>query len=396
MLIDIIGSKVFRKVTEFKNFPFYINNFAINQSFLTLTSDPIPTSMKDINTTDLTDITIAYRDLNKGQWKQFLESKSEVLMIDLLGELRPVSEYKNSYYSSDTLKYLGDIQHTKLTRIEQFREIINLFDDEFFNFINSYEKVFLVKIEPNLTEDKAFINGIYNILEPKIKNKILINVPSTDVNNIFDAPLEFYHEVNVALKKYVSDGYENQLLFDERLVDNKLSVFMNYLEEREYIFELLKDGQTIKTSPKTRDRFIEFKLKEPGKYRIRVNLVDESINPRLSQTYIYRPNKSTTQFKYIELPDSDNMWMVDVITNQTDIEGYVGSPYTYPFGYNDLPVYDSTEVDAPYLKTDQLLSLTLQNVKDMDHIAFTQFINTFKEHGDTALLDFINYLRTQR
>lgn len=396
MLIDIIGSKVFRKVTEFKNFPFYINNFAINQSFLTLTSDPIPTSMKDIDTTDLTDITIAYRDLNKGQWEQFLESKSEVLMIDLLSELRAVATYNDSYYSVDTLKYLGNIKYKKLSRIEHFRKFIELFDDAFLNLINRYEKVFLIKIEPNDDDEKEFLEGIYNILEPKIDNKLLINIPSDNIDNIYDAPLEFYHEINVALKKYVSDGYENQLLFDEQLIDNNLSVFMNYLGDREYIFDLLKDGQTIQSSKSTKNRFHSFKLSTPGKYRMRVNLVDESIKPRLSKTYIYNPHKDIKQFKYIELPNHDNMWMIDVITNQTDVEGYIGSPYSFPFGYNDLPVYDASEINAPYLQSQQLLSLTLQIVKEMDHISFTQFINSFEKEENRDLLDFINYLRTKR
>src|SRR5699024_11620355 len=67
-------------ITEFKNFPYRVNNFIIDQSILTLTSVPIPTSMKDINTTELTDITIAHRDLNKGQWEKFENSNSSVLI----------------------------------------------------------------------------------------------------------------------------------------------------------------------------------------------------------------------------------------------------------------------------------------------------------------------------
>lgn len=396
MLIDIIGSRVLRKVTEFKNFPFYINNFAINQSFLTLTSDPIPTSMKDIDTTDLTEITIAYRDLNKGQWEKFLESKSEVLMIDLIGELRTVAAYNNSYYNADTLKYLGNVKYKKLNRIEHFRKLIDLFDEEFFDLINRYDKVFLIKIEPNDGAEKSFLEGIYRVLEPKIDNKLLINISSENIDNIYDAPLEFYHDINVALKKYVSDGYENQLLFDEQLKGNNLSVFINYLEKREYIFDLLKDGQTVQSSPKTTNRYYNFKLNSPGKYRIRVNLVDESIQPRLSKTYIFNPHSDAKQFKYIELPDNDNMWMIDVITNQSNVEGYIGSPYSYPFGYNGLPVYDETEINTSYLKSDQLLSLTLQLVKEMDHISFTQFINSIDKDENQDLLDFVNYLRTKR
>src|SRR5699024_12460868 len=89
-------------------------------------------------------------------------------------------------------------------------------------------------------------------------------------------------------------NYHDQMLFDEKLKDDELSVFINHIEPREYVYELYKDGQSWKMSDPTTSRFYKFNLKEKGRYRIRVNLTDESVNPRFIQSYKFN------LFYYIE------------------------------------------------------------------------------------------------
>ena len=48
MKIDIIGSQFASRLTEFRSFPYDVNNFAAGQSFLSLLSKPYPVEMKDI------------------------------------------------------------------------------------------------------------------------------------------------------------------------------------------------------------------------------------------------------------------------------------------------------------------------------------------------------------
>src|SRR5699024_12129296 len=71
---------------------------------------------------------------------------------------------------------------------------------------------------------------------------------------------------------------------DLSLNDNILSVYINHVEEREYIYELYKDGKTYKSSEPTTERYFAFQLDEPAKYRIRVNLTNEEVNPRFSRS----------------------------------------------------------------------------------------------------------------
>jgi hypothetical protein len=63
---------------------------------------------------------------------------------------------------------------------------------------------------------------------------------------MLDAPIEIYEGLVQQLRKFNSDNYENQLLFDEKLEDNILSVYMNYIEPRYYVYELYKDGNRIR------------------------------------------------------------------------------------------------------------------------------------------------------
>ena len=86
MKIDIIGSQFASRLTEFRSFPYDVNNFAAGQSFLSLLSKPYPVEMKDINTSDIVEISTAHRDLNKANLAKLQESRAEILMIDVLSE----------------------------------------------------------------------------------------------------------------------------------------------------------------------------------------------------------------------------------------------------------------------------------------------------------------------
>ncbi|HJE20204.1 MAG TPA: DUF6270 domain-containing protein [Aliicoccus persicus] len=397
MLVDIIGSRVLRHVTEFKNFPYKVNNFIIDQSILTLTSEPIPTSMKDINTTELTDITIAHRDLNKGQWEKFKKSNSSVLIIDLLGELRSISEYKQSYYNTDSLEYININSGKKLSRVEQFRLLQKYIDDSFIDVLNQYEKVIIVKFIEDNSEESDFIAGIFDMFEEKVENKLLLEyIVGKDIDK-FDAPIEFYHEINMDIKRFESDSYESQLLFNELLLDNELSVYMNFIGDREYIYELYKNGKSFKKSKPTRSRFFKFQLKEPAKYRIRVNLVDNSIQPRLSKTYEFTTDShSNKASQFIEMPDKNNLWLLDVLIDTTNIEGIIGNPFKYGEGYQGIPVYDPSEVKQDFLPASKLLSTALKKISEMDHITFTRFLKNNEDSNNTLLIDFLTYLRSKR
>ncbi|WP_091472476.1 DUF6270 domain-containing protein [Aliicoccus persicus] len=397
MLVDILGSRVLRHVTEFKNFPYKVNNFIIDQSILTLTSEPIPTSMKDINTTELTDITIAHRDLNKGQWEKFEQSHSSVLIIDLLGELRSISEYNNSYYNTDSLKYININSGKKLSRIKQFRLLQEYIDDSFIEVLNRYEKVIIVKFVEDNSEESDFINGIFDMFEERIENKLLLEYIVDKNVNKFRAPIEFYHEINMDIKRFESDSYENQLLFNELLIDNELKVYINYIGDREYIYELFKNGKPFKKSKPTNSRFFKFQLKESAKYRIRVNLVDESIKPRLSKTYEYYKQSSTDKtITFVEMPDKNNLWLLDVLIDTSEINGIVGNLFKYKDGYQDIPVYDYSEVTHDFIPASKLLSIALEKIADMDHITFTRFLKNNEDSNNPLLVEFLTFLRAKR
>lgn len=397
MLVDIIGSRVLRHVTEFKNFPYKVNNFIIDQSILTLTSEPIPTSMKDINTTELTDITIAHRDLNKGQWEKFEKSNSTILILDLLGELRSVSEYNKSFYNTESLGYININTGKKLSRIEQFRMLQEYIDESFINVLNQYEKVIFVKFIEDNSEESDFITGIFNMFEEKVENKLLLEYVVDKNIDKFHAPIEFYHEINMDIKRFESDSYENQLLFNELLIDNELSVYMNYIGDREYIYELFKNGKPFKKSKPTRSRFFKFKLKETAKYRIRVNLVDNSIKPRLSKTYEFRTESHSNKAnRFIEMPDKNNLWLLDVLIDTTELEGIVGNPFKYRDGYQGIPVYDYSEVRHEIIPASKLLSMALEKIADMDHITFTKFLKNNENSSNQLLIEFLTYLRSKR
>src|SRR5699024_7698339 len=337
MKIDIIGSKFTRKLTEFKNFRFEVNNIVEGQSILSLLSDPYETTMKEINTTDLNDITVAFRDLNKLLYSNLKNSDSEILIIELLSELNSISEFNHSYYNTSSLELLNeDVDYRTLSNIEKFRALQSSLN-EFLKLVNQYNKVILIKVLPKEKEQKDFINGIYKAIENKVEQKLILTVNNDDLEENFEAPLEFYNKVNDNLRKFSSDNYYNQLLFDESLQENTLSVYINHVEKREYVYELYKNGKPFKSSEPTTNRYFEFKLDESAKYRIRVNLTNEEVNPRFSQTYEFNPSAKTADakidLKYVEIPSFQNLWMLDIILQKHELLGLIGNAYLHPNGY---------------------------------------------------------------
>jgi len=398
MKIDIIGSKFTRKLTEFKNFRFEVNNIVEGQSILSLLSDPYETTMKEINTTDLNDITVAYRDLNKLLYSNLKNSDSEILLIELLSELNSISEFNHSYYNTSSLELLSeDIEYETLTNIEKFRALQRNIN-EFLRLIKQYEKVIFIKIVPKEKELKDFIEGLYKILENNIEQKLILTVDNTDLDENLEAPLEFYNKVNDDLRKFSSDNYHNQLLFDETLEKNILSVYINHVEEREYIYELYKNGKPFKSSDPTNERYFEFELEDPAKYRIRVNLTSEEVNPRFSQTYEYNPEYISTDVKknvqYAEIPSDENLWMLDIILQKHEFLGLIGNAYLYPNGYSKHKVFLPEEIDESYYKKEELLNVAVNTVSTMSADEFNQFEhnNSHLKLTNPAIFDFLTFL----
>src|SRR5699024_3529284 len=290
--------------------------------------------MKDINTTDLNDITVAYRDLNKLLYSKLKDSDSKILIIELLSELNDISEFNHSFYNTSSLELLYEnVESNSLSNIEKFRALQRRID-EFLKLMNRYEKVIFIKILPKEKEQKDFIEGLYKILEGNIEQKLILTVDNEGLDENLEAPLEFYNKVNDNLRKFSSDNYYNQLLFDESLQENTLSVYINHVEKREYVYELYKNGKPFKSSEPTTNRYFEFKLDESAKYRIRVNLTNEEVNPRFSQTYEFNPSAKTADakidLKYVEIPSFQNLWMLDIILQKHELLGLIGNAYLHP------------------------------------------------------------------
>jgi len=402
MKIDIIGSKFTRKLTEFKNFRFEVNNIVEEQSILSLLSDPYEVTMKDINTTDLNDITIAYRDLNKLLYPNLASSKSEIIFVELLSELNNIVEHEHSFYNSSSFELLYDIPSVKtLSTIEKFRAIQSYLD-AFVRLLKKYDKVILIKILPKEKEALDFVEGLYSLLEREIDHKLIFTVDNSVFGENFEAPLEVYEKVNQDLKKFSSDNYYTQLLFDEYLLDDNLSVYINYVEEREYVYELYKEGKPYLKSEPTTSRFYNYKLTEPGQYRIRIHVTDESVNPRFSQTYEYTPREyaktNLTHFDFIELPPKENMWMLNVILHKYNFTGLIGNPYKFPHGCFGHRVFLPEEVHNDYyLKQEELYTYVLQAVYDMNEKEFSTFIENNDEMREKKPLiyEFLIYLRNK-
>lgn len=378
MKIDIIGSKFTRKLTEFKNFRFELNNIVEGQSILSLLSEPYEATMKELNTTNLNEITVAHRDLNKLLCPRLKESDSDVIIIELLSELNDISELGNSYYNASSLALLDYTVESKiLSNIEKFRAVQRYMDSLLY-MLGQYEKVIFLKLLPKDHSDKDFIDGLYRLLEERIEHKLILNVDNQEFDNEMKAPLEFYSKVNDNLSKFSTDNYHNQLLFDEKLKKDVLSVYVNYVEEREYVYELYKNGKPFKSSAPTTDRYYEYQLDEPGKYRIRVNLTNEEIKPRFTLTYKFDPQCFFTtvnkKAKYIEMPSDKSLWMLDALLLTHDVAGLIGNAYEYPNGYSGYKVLLPEEVEE-YIKREELFDWAISTISKMTELEFDEFIS---------------------
>ena len=398
MKIDIIGSTFASRLTEFRNFPYDVNIFVSGQSFLSLLSKPYPVSMKDINTSDIVEISTAHRDLNKANLAKLQESRSEVLMIDLLSELNPLVKYNGSYFNRESFELIDEkIEYEDLRKIDQFKALKKHLD-KIIELTSFYEQVILLNVTPG-NEHDDFIKGMYELLYNSIGNKLVISADNTNIKDIFNAPIEAYDSIVQQLRKFNSDNYENQLLFDEKLEDDILSVYMNYIEPRHYVYELYKDGHPYKKSHKTDSRYCQFKLDEGGKYRIRVTPDTESVKPRFSQTYEYQPgniSKNGNIAEYAEMPGKTGEWMLLLILARMNIKGFVGNPYKYPEGFKDLNVYQEEEMTAPYIKREELIELSLSLLEDMSKEELTDFVNQNQQvitQASSSIQNYINFLQ---
>lgn len=397
MKIDIIGSKFSSKLTEFRSFPYSVNNFIAGTSLLSLFSEPYPKAMKDINTSDIVEISTAHRDLNKANLEKLKESNSEVLMIDLLSELNDIVVYNGAYFNRRSFELIDDnVDYQTVRKIDQFRALRDRIKDVL-TLAQRYDKVILIDVLPNNDYD-SFISGLYELLYNNIENKLVISAGNDAVKDILNAPLEIYDAVNQQLRKINSDNYENQLLFDEKLEGNILSVFMNYVEERHYIYELYKDGRPFKKSHRTDSRFCQFHLDEAGKYRIRVTAEVDNIKPRFSDTFVYKPNTISAKgksYQYVEMPSDENLWMLNLILSTSKYKGLVGNPFRYVDGYNGLDVFLKEEVNADYIKKEDLLEMALNILYDLNKDDLETFIVENQDalnSASNAIKDYISKL----
>ena len=398
MKIDIIGSTFASRLTEFRNFPYDVNIFVSGQSFLSLLSKPYPVSMKDINTSDIVEISTAHRDLNKANLSKLQESRSEILMIDLLSELNPLVKYNGSYFNKESFELIDEkIEYEDLRKIDQFKALKKHLD-KIIELTNFYDQVILLNITPG-NEHDDFINGMYELLYNSIDNKLVISADSSSVKDIFNAPIEAYDSIVQQLRKFNSDNYENQLLFDEKMEGDILSVYMNYIEERHYVYELYKDGRPYKKSHRTDSRYCQFKLDQTGKYRIRVTPDIENVKARFSQTYVYKSDIASaggSAAEYAEMPGSKNEWMLSLILDRMTIKGIVGNPYKYPEGFKGMDVYQKEEMKAPYIKRENLPEISLALLEDMSKEELSAFVNEHKETiklASPAMQKYINFLQ---
>lgn len=398
MKIDIIGSRFSGRLTEFRSFPYDVNIFVSGQSFLSLLSKPYPVSMKDINTSDIAEISTAHRDLNKANLVNLQDSRSEVLMIDLLSELNTLVKYDGSYFNRQSFELLDtDVNYESVRKINQFKALKQHIN-KIIELTGFYKQVILIDVLPN-NEHDDFIAGIYEMLYSSIENKLVLSAGNESVSDMLNAPIELYDDIVQQLRKFNSDNYENQLLFDEKLEGDILSVYMNYIEERHYVYELYKDGQPYKKSHRTDSRYCQFKLDQTGKYRIRVTPDTENVKARFSQTYVYKSDSASagaSAAEYAEMPGSKNEWMLALILDRMTIKGIVGNPYKYPEGFKGLDVYQKEEMKAPYIKRENLPEISLALLEDMSKEELSAFVNEHKETiklASPAMQKYINFLQ---
>lgn len=398
MKIDIIGSRFTGRLTEFRSFPYDVNIFVSGQSFLSLLSKPYPVSMKDINTSDIAEISTAHRDLNKANLVNLQESRAEVLMIDLLSELNTLVKYDGSYFNKQSFALLDtDVEYESVRKIDQFKAVKQHIN-KIIELTAYYKQVILIDVLPN-NEHDDFIAGIYEMLYSSIENKLVLSADNQGVSDMLNAPIEVYDGIVQQLRKFNSDNYENQLLFDEKLEGDILSVYMNYIEERYYVYELYKDGQPYKKSHRTDSRYCQFKLDQAGKYRIRVTPDTDNVKARFSQTYVYKSDSvsaGSPAAEYAEMPGSKNEWMLTLILDRMTIKGIVGNPYKYPEGFKSLDVYQKEEMKAPYIKRENLPEISLALLEDMSKEELSAFVNEHKKNisqASAAMQKYINFLQ---
>lgn len=398
MKIDIIGSQFTGRLTEFRSFPYDVNIFVSGQSFLSLLSKPYPVSMKDINTSDIAEISTAHRDLNKANLINLQESRAEVLMIDLLSELNTLVKYDGSYFNKQSFELLDtEVEYESVRKIEQFKAVKQHIN-KIIELTAYYEQAILIDVLPN-NEHDDFIAGVYNMLYSSIENKLVLSVDNNGISDMLNAPIEIYDEIVQQLRKFNSDNYENQLLFDEKLEGDILSVYMNYIEERHYVYELYKDGQPYKKSHRTDSRYCQFTLDQSGKYRIRVTPDTDNVKARFSQTYAYKSDSVSTGVsaaEYAEMPGNKNEWMLSLIIDRMSIKGIVGNPYKYPEGFKGMAVYQKEEMKAPYIRLENLPEISLALLEDMSKDELATFVNEHKEtisQASAAMQKYINFLQ---
>lgn len=142
----------------------------------------------------------------------------------------------------------------------------------------------------------------------------------------------------------------------------------------------------------------EFTLEEPGKYRIRVNLSNEEIKPRFSQTYKFQPVEQSTlsleEYQYIELPSKNNLWMLDVILQKLNISGLIGNAFMYPHGYSGYIVYTEEEINDKYIPKEKLFNIAMDFISSMDDESFEQFSKQNKDlqSNQPLIYEFISSL----
>ena len=394
MNIDILGSKFTNKLKAFKNFPYSISNSIEGQSVISLFSSPIPTDMSEIDTTDLDHITFAYRDLNKTHAEKFRNSESSFLLVDLYSELDDVCEIDGSFFSPESVKFLDDNnRYWKLSKIEKFRAFQKNFD-KLSSLLSDYDKVILIIRRGEDHNSQEYLDALYKMISSSADNllKVTVEKESPEIDDR-DMPLEIFNDINLQIKKFRAKDYNDQLLFDERLEDDTLSIFLNHIERRYYVYELYKNGSPVKETEPTTDRMVSFKLIDKGNYRVRVNLVDESIPPRFSRTYEFEGHEGqdAASYDFLEIDENVGLWKLSLVDEAYDIKGYVGNPYTHPNGLNNYPVYHTSEVPpAKVISASKINQIIFESLYARDIDALDTLKERFSNSKEALfMIDFV-------
>jgi len=392
--IDILGSKFTNKLKTFKNFPYSVSNSIEGQSVISLFSAPIPTDMSEIDTTELDDITFAYRDLNKTHAEKFRNSESPFLLVDLYSELDDVCEIDGSFFSPESVKFLkNNNRYRKLSRIEKFRAFQENFD-KLSGLISEYDKVILVMRRGENRNTQEYLDALYKMISNSANNllKVIVEKEWPEIDDR-DMPLEIYNDINLQIKKFRAKDYDDQFLFAESLENDTLSIFLNHIEKRYYIYELYKNGSPVKETEPTTDRMVSFKLTDKGNYRVRVNLVDESISPRFSRTYEFEghKDKDAVSYDFLEIDENIGLWKLSLVDEAYDIKGYVGNPYTHPNGLNNYPVYHTSEVPpAKVISASKINQIIFESLYARDIDALDTLKERFSNSKEALfMIDFV-------